>query len=138
MMSKKRAAAFVLGALALPATVLAMQSGSAGEPVQIFRTHEQSATQISHIGGAPAKLNTATGAIHSLRGNAGARGTGGYWWLNVPPVNKAGTGMYEIQRAGDKGSGAESVFLVDVQSGATWLLRLRGNQNGAWQVVTEQ
>ncbi|MHC5114512.1 MAG: hypothetical protein ACYTGP_08815 [Planctomycetota bacterium] len=131
MIRKRRLAILALGAFALPATVLAMQSGT-GEAFQIFRTHEQSAVQIYDIGGTPAKLDTATGAVFSLRGNAGTRGTGGYWWLNVPAVNTAGTGMFEIQRADD------SVFLVDIQDGTTWLLRWRGNQNGAWQALPNQ
>ena len=136
MVSKRRLALFALSALAIPATVLAMQSGSAGEPVQVYRTYRQAAARIHSLGGTPVKLNTATGAIHSLRGNAGKSGTGGYWWLNVPPVNTAGTGMFEIQRAGD--SGTEAVFLVDVRDGSTWQLRWRGNQNGAWQLLREK
>ncbi|MCP3902711.1 MAG: hypothetical protein GY715_03665 [Planctomycetes bacterium] len=135
MLRHRRIAVLALAALALPATVLAMQSGSAGEPIQIFRTHEQSVVQIYSVGGTAVKLNTATGAVHSLRGNTGSSGTS-YWWLNVPPVNTAGTGMFEIQRATD--SGTETVFLVDVQNGSTWLLRLRGNQNGAWQAIPDQ
>ena len=38
--------------------------------------------------------------------------------------------MLEIQRTRE--TGIDGIFLVDVREGTTWLLRWRGNKNGAW------
>ncbi len=118
------------GAVALTATVAANQSRGAGGAVQDVRALAVPASRVFEIDGTPVRLDTRTGAMYSLRGDAGARGTSAHWWLNVPALSDQTSGMLDIQRTRD--TGMDGIFLVDVREGTTWLLRWRGNKNGAW------
>ena len=117
-------------AVALTATVAANQTRGAGGVVQDVRALTVPASRIFDIDGTPVRLDTRTGALYSLRGDAGARGTSANWWLNVPALSDQTSGMLDIQRT--RVSGMDGIFLVDVREGTTWLLRWRGNKNGAW------
>lgn len=92
-----------------------------------FVVQAESATQITVIDGSLMRLNTTTGAMYRFRGSLDNASVKNTWFLRVNPVTSSG--MLEIQYV------ANTTFLVDVQTGMTWILRQRGNHNATWDAI---
>ena len=123
------------GAIALTATMAASQNRGSGAGVASSRALDIPACRIFEIGGTIVRLDTSTGAILSFHGNAGAQGSAANWRSSVPGVGDKTSGLLDIQRPQETGTGG--IFLVDAVEGTTWVLRWRGNQNGAWARVQQ-
>ncbi|MHC4427744.1 MAG: hypothetical protein ACYS0D_03970 [Planctomycetota bacterium] len=78
-------------------------------------------------------LNTATGAIYKLRGNLDNASVTNTWQMRVGPVDGTTSGYLEIQRPVFDHPNA--IFLVDIVTGKTWILRDRASSNRSWEPV---
>lgn len=121
------------GAVALTATLAASQNRGQGAGVPDVRALAVPVVRVLRIGDTIVQLDTRTGAILSLNGDAGARGSSANWRASVPGVSGSHSGVLDIQRTQETGS--DGIFLVDLREGTTWVLRWRGNQNGSWARV---
>lgn len=81
-----------------------------------------------------ARLDTRTGAIYRFRGDVDNPSVRNTWELRVAPVKEKTSGILEIQQPGfDRRP--DTVFLVDVVNGDTWILRRRASTNASWDKV---
>ena len=101
-------------------------------PQRAFRTLDIPVAQVMPYQQGVGLLNTVTGEIFELRGDldnassrlswfprvAGLDGTSGFLQVQSPHFNRQNAGV-----------------LVDAVTGATWILRDRGNHNGTWEPV---
>jgi hypothetical protein len=70
------------------------------------------------------RLDTATGSLNTFRGTLTGRNARGTWQSFTRPVSSSGgssSRFFDLQSAGG------ALFLVDTESGDTWILRGRGN-----------
>lgn len=79
------------------------------------------------------KLDTRTGEIFELRGNLDNASTQVSWFSRVRPVVRS-SGTLQVQRADF--NRPDAIVLVDLQTGDTWLLRARGNNNASWESIS--
>ncbi len=77
-------------------------------------------------------LNTTTGALFELRGDLDNEGAQLNWFPRVEGI-EGGSGYLQVQSP--RFTRPDAVFLVDVVTGDTWILRDRGNHNGSWEPV---
>lgn len=82
-----------------------------------------------------AVLDTATGAVYRIKDprvldNASARVT---FQLRVAPVKEETSGYLELQRPTFNQPNA--IFLVDIVTGKTWILRDRASSNRSWEPI---
>jgi hypothetical protein len=91
------------------------------------------ASQIISFDNTIGRLDTATGAVYRLRGNLDNPGAKLTWERRVPPVTASTSGLLEIQRA--TFNRPDAIFLVDIVTGKTWILRRRASSNSAWAPV---
>ena len=82
-----------------------------------------------------AVLDTATGAVYRIKDprvldNPSARVT---FQLRVAPVKEETSGYLEMQRATFNQPNA--IFLVDIVTGKTWILRDRASSNRSWEPI---
>jgi hypothetical protein len=125
-------AAIVLASITLLLVGLGV---SRGEP-RTGRVHDGfivPASRIISFGDTIGRLDTQTGAVYELRGNLDNPSTPVRWKRRVAPLDRATSGVLEIQRATFNDPGA--TFLVDVVTGETWLLTQRASGNASWQHV---
>lgn len=115
------------------AFVAAAGMAQIGPSAEVSRTYELPSQRILTIGNHLVRLDTRTGAVHRLRGDATATSSGQDWSQRVPAVTGQHSGMLDIQQT--RGGSADGTFLVDVAGQRTWLLRWRGNEDGIWQDV---
>lgn len=91
------------------------------------------AAQIISFDDTVGMLDTATGAIYKIRGNLDNASVKNTWQMRVRPVDGATSGLLEIQRpVFDK---PDAIFLVDIVTGKTWILRKRASSNRSWEPV---
>jgi len=138
-MSKIRRTAGVCTIFALAATAGAVILGAGrNEQVTILQAGARNyiipAAQIISFNDTVGRLDTATGAVHQLSGDLRNPSVRNEWELRVPAVSGETSGFLEIQRA--TFNNPEAIFLVDIVTGKTWLLRRRGNEGGTWDAVT--
>ena len=82
-----------------------------------------------------ARLDTRTGAVYRFRGNVNKASTRNTWELRVAPV-KESSGWLEVQTIARPAIGSPvTVFLVDIVTGKTWILRQRASTNATWDPV---
>ncbi|NNF42423.1 MAG: hypothetical protein HKN62_05135 [Phycisphaerales bacterium] len=91
------------------------------------------AAQIISYDDTVARLDTATGAVHRLRGNLDNSSVQNSWELRVGPVTGATSGLLEIQKVTFHET--DETFLVDIVTGRTWVLRRRASTNGTWDEI---
>lgn len=80
-----------------------------------------------------ALFDSVNGAVYRLRGSLSNPSVRNTWQLRVPPVTVPTSGVLELQRATFNAPGA--LFLVDVVTGQTWILRDRPSETGSWEPV---
>lgn len=80
-----------------------------------------SRVRIIELDGDVFRLDTQSGALSRFRGTLTGRNARGTFDAVADPVSGSTSGFVDIQRAGD------AIFLVDVVTGETWILRERGN-----------
>ena len=102
-------------------------------PQRAFRTLDIPVAQVMSYQQGVGLLNTVTGEIFELRGvldNASSRLS---WFPRVAGLDGT-SGFLQVQSP--HFNRPDAVFLVDAVTGATWILRDRGNHNGSWEVVS--
>ena len=80
-----------------------------------------------------ARLDTRTGAIYRFRGDVNKASTRNTWELRVAPV-KESSGWLEVQTIAPPRRPV-TMFLVDIVTGKTWILRQRASTNATWDPV---
>ncbi len=106
-----------------------------GAPQRAFRTLDIPVAQVIPYQQGVGLLDTVTGEIFELRGDLKNASSQLSWFARVPGL--AGTsGFLQVQSPRrfviDR---PDPIFLVDAVTGATWILRDRGNHNGTWEAV---
>ena len=121
--------------------IAAAGAGGAGIATQYF-VQGGAATQIivlpggnANTDGNIARLNTRTGAIYRYRGDIDNPSTRGTWELRVPAVKGETSGFMEIQRIANAENETVATFLVDIVTGATWVLHQRASTNASWDPI---
>lgn len=122
--------------IAIPA-IVALVALVAAAPLQmptvrVFRTLATPVSQIISYGDGVGLLDTRNGAISELRGSLDNPSSQLSWFLRVEGVEGT-SGHLETQSP--QFNRPDALFLVDVVSGDTWILRDRGNNNGSWESV---
>ena len=117
--------------IAIPA-IVALVALVAAAPVRVFRTLATPVTQVVSYGEGVGLLDTRNGSISELRGSLDNQSSQLSWFLRVEGVEGT-SGHLEMQSP--QFNRPDAVFLVDVMSGETWILRDRGNNNGSWEAV---
>jgi hypothetical protein len=129
--SKKIRQAVTVGAVLLGVALVAGGAGRrGGAEVTGFVVP---ATQIISFQESVGMLDTRTGAIYHIEGNLDNPSVRMEWQLRVPPVTGATSGYLEIQRTTFNQRG--DVFLADIVTGRTWILRRRASTNGEWMPI---
>ncbi len=145
-------ASAALGVAAMVAAAVAAGSGAGRTAVMDPGRNEFlfSATEIivlpdgtSSTDSSIARLDTRTGALYRFRGSVDNAGTRSTWEMRAEPVSEATSGMLEIQvvtpektvNQHDPAPRAPAVFLVDIVTGSTWILRARASSNFSWEPV---
>ena len=122
--------------MAVTGTLVAVALGAGGRELTIsggdIRGFIVPAAQIIDFDNTAGMLDTATGAIYRLRGNLDNPSAKTSWLMRVPPVNETTSGLLEIQRPVFN---PNAIFLVDIVTGKTWLLRNRASTNRQWMPV---
>ena len=120
--------------IAIPAIValVALVAAAPLGPARVFRTLATPVTQIASYGEGVGLLDTRNGAISELRGDLDNSSSQLNWFLRVEGVEGT-SGHLEMQSP--QWNHPDALFLVDVMTGETWILRDRGNNNGSWEVV---
>lgn len=101
-------------------------------PVRVHRTLATPVTQIVSYGEGVGLLDTRNGSISELRGSLDNPSSQLSWFLRVEGVEGT-SGHLEMQSP--QWNRPDALFLVDVMTGETWILRDRGNNNGTWEPV---
>lgn len=117
--------------IAIPA-VVALVALVAAAPVRVFRTLATPVTQVVSYGEGVGLLDTRNGSISELRGSLDNQSSQLSWFLRVEGVEGT-SGHLEMQSP--QFNRPDALFLVDVMTGETWILRDRGNNNGSWEAV---
>ncbi len=117
--------------IAIPA-IVALVALVAAAPVRVFRTLATPVTQVVSYGEGVGLLDTRNGSISELRGSLDNQSSQLSWFLRVEGVEGT-SGHLEMQSP--QFNRPDALFLVDVMTGETWILRDRGNNNGSWEVV---
>ena len=117
--------------IAIPA-IVALVALVAAAPVRVFRTLATPVTQVVSYGEGVGLLDTRNGSISELRGSLDNQSSQLSWFLRVEGVEGT-SGHLEMQSP--QFNRPDAVFLVDVMTGETWILRNRGNNNGSWEAV---
>jgi hypothetical protein len=81
--------------------------------------------QIIQFDDTVARFDTSTGEIHRFHGDLDKPNVRGQWVSHVRGVSGNTSGLLQIQKPRGV-RGEEAIFLVDVITGDTWLLRRRG------------
>ena len=102
-------------------------------PQRAFRTLDMPVAQVMSYQEGVGLLNTMTGEIFELRGDLDNASSRLSWFPRVSGL--AGTSGF-LQVQSPQFNRPDAVFLVDAVTGATWILRDRGNHNGSWEVVS--
>jgi hypothetical protein len=115
------------------AVTAARSQSRGGTGVQ--RTYDLPNARILSLDGTTVKVDTRTGAVFRLTGDASATGRANQWQQRVPPVTGSTSGMLDVfQLVEHKANGT---FLHDVDGNRTWILTWRGNQNGQWREIQD-
>ena len=77
--------------------------------------------KIIQFDGAVSRFDTSTGEIHKFSGDMTGSDARGNWRLLARPLSQNTSGFLQVQEA------SNGVFLIDTQTGDTWVLRRRGN-----------
>lgn len=117
--------------IAIPA-IVALVALVAAAPVRVFRTLATPVTQVVSYGEGVGLLDTRNGSISELRGSLDNQSSQLSWFLRVEGVEGT-SGHLEMQSP--HFNRPDALFLVDVMTGETWILRDRGNNNGSWEPV---
>ena len=72
------------------------------------------------------RLDTNTGELSRFRGTLSGSNARGNFVTFAQPLSDPTSGFLEIQEVGD------AIFLVDVSTGQTWILRQRSNNVASW------
>ena len=102
-------------------------------PQRAFRTLDIPVAQVMSYQQGVGLLNTTTGEIFELRGDLDNASSRLSWFSRVEGVEGT-SGFLQVQSP--QFNRPDAVFLVDAVTGATWILRDRGNHNGSWEVVS--
>jgi hypothetical protein len=130
MMRFKSMALPVCGAMALLVGTFAIGQSSNDNPPFITEGDALfSRAKIIELNGRVVRLDTATGEISRFKGDLSGGNARGTFREIARPVTGSTSGFLEVQQAG------EGIFLVDVVTGQTWILRVRDN-NSAWIEVS--
>ncbi len=101
-------------------------------PQRAFRTLDIPVVQVMSYQQGVGLLDTTTGEIFELRGDLDNASSRLSWFPRVAGL--AGTsGFLKVQSP--QFNRPDAVFLIDAVTGATWILRERGNMNGTWEKV---
>ena len=101
-------------------------------PQRAFRTLDIPVVQVIPYQQGVGLLDTTTGEIFELRGDLDNASSRLSWFPRVAGL--AGTsGFLKVQSP--QFNRPDAVFLIDAVTGATWILRERGNNNGTWEKV---
>jgi hypothetical protein len=130
------------GLLSICAAIIGVGAGAgAMKAAKQYFVQGPSATQIILLPGGNlkfdseiARLDTRTGAVYRFRGDVDNPSVRNTWELRVAPVKEETSGLLEIQQPGF-GDRPDAVFLVDVATGKTWILRSRASTNASWELV---
>lgn len=119
----------VLG-VGVAAILLGGAKGTNSQPIVLTATGEQvlSAVRIIRLDDTVARFDSTTGELMRFRGSLDRPNVRSVWVREAPAVRARTSGLLDIQEA------AGSLFLVDVMSGDTWILRRRA-ANLAWDYV---
>ncbi len=113
--------------------LLVVIASAVAAPQRAFRTLDIPVAQVMSYQEGIGLLDTTTGEISELRGDLDNASTKLYWFPRVPGL--AGTSGF-LQVQSPQFNRPDAVFLVDAVTGATWILRDRGNHNGTWEAVS--
>lgn len=98
-----------------------------------FRAYAVPVSQVISFQEGIGLLDTTTGSLFELRGNLDNPSATLSWFPRVEGV-EGGSGYLQVQSP--RFNSPDAVFLVDVVTGDTWILRDRGNKNGSWEPVS--
>ncbi len=101
-------------------------------PQRAFRTLDIPVAQVMSYQQGVGLLNTVTGEIFELRGDLDNASSRLSWFPRVAGLDGT-SGFLQVQSP--QFNRPDAVFLVDAVTGATWILRDRGNNNGTWEKV---
>ncbi len=102
-------------------------------PQRAFRTLDMPVAQVMSYQEGVGLLNTTTGEIFELRGDLDNASSQLSWFPRVAGLDGT-SGFLQVQSP--QFNRPDAVFLVDAVTGATWILRDRGNHNGSWEAVS--
>lgn len=92
-----------------------------------------SRVQIINLNDTIARVDTVTGSIHILNGDARSPSSRNQWRLYAPGVGNT-SGYLEIQQP--RGVEAQgTMFLVDIVTGESWIFNRRGPGRASWDRV---
>ena len=107
-------------------------AGSVQRAVTAFRTFPLPVSQVIAFHNGIGLLDTTNGELFELRGDLDNPSTAMYWFSRAAGVEGT-SGLLQVQHP-TLGS-PNTMFLVDVMTGTTWILRERGNNNASWEAV---
>lgn len=112
------------------AVLLGGAKGTNRPPIVLTATGDQllSAVRIIRLDDTVARFDSTTGELMRFRGSLDRPNVRSVWEREAPAVRAKTSGLLDIQEA------AGSLFLVDVMTGDTWILRRRG-VNLAWDYI---
>lgn len=114
------------------AITAAVVAGPAQHRVAAFRTFALPVSQVISFHEGVGLLDTTNGELFELRGNLDNPSTAMYWFSRAAGVENT-SGLLQVQSPNF--NNPNTMFLVDVVTGATWILRDRGNNNASWVAV---
>ena len=123
----------LLTATLIFAGVTLIATSAFAAPQRAFRTLDIPVAQVMSCQEGVGLLNTTTGDIFELRGDLDNASSRLSWFSRVEGVEGT-SGFLQVQSP--QFNRPDAVFLVDAVTGATWILRDRGNHNGSWEVVS--
>lgn len=98
-----------------------------------FRAYAVPVSQVISYRQGIGLLDTTTGTLFELRGDLDNPSSALSWFPRVEGI-EGGSGYLQVQSP--RFIRPDAVFLVDVVTGDTWILRDRGNHNGSWEPVS--
>ena len=101
-------------------------------PQRAFRTLDIPVVQVMSYQQGVGLLDTTTGEIFELRGDLDNASSRLSWFPRVAGLADT-SGFLKVQSP--QFNNPDAVFLIDAVTGATWILRERGNNNGSWEKV---
>ncbi len=124
---------FLVGLAAFALTTIVIAGPLTDRTSPAFRATVFSAAQVVGFKEGIGLLDTTNGELFELRGDLNNASAKLNWFTRVEPIED-GSGYLELQ--GPRFARLNAIFLVDTVTGATWIFRDRGNNNGTWEVVS--